>query len=80
MVGLIVESKFVRPGNNPRSFLRALAAAGEQLFLPGGKHVNVSHSITAGVPGDRRFALWIARGNRVWIRPENRSGQRCVIR
>lgn len=80
MIGLRIEAKFVRPGLDPGSVLRALPATGKKLLIASVYHVDISHSITPGVPSDRRLAFWVPGGDWVGIRSKNYSGDRRVIR
>ena len=80
MIGVVVEPKFRRPGLDPRSVFGASKAASEKLLTLSTDNVNVSYSITAGVPSDRRLAIWGHRRNRVRISAKDHSGDRRLIR
>jgi hypothetical protein len=78
VIGLRIEEKFVRPSLDPGSVLGALPATGKKFLISSAYHVNISHSITPGVPSDRRLAFWVPRGDWVGVRPKNRSGDRVI--
>jgi hypothetical protein len=74
VVGVAIETKFVRPGLDPGSVLRALRAAGEKLLISSAANVNVSHRITTGVPSDGGLAIWVPDRDRIGIRAKDYSG------